>query len=279
MDTNRFRNYILAILAITRKDIKVFFRYPVNALFRIVEPIMWITPVYFLAKSFQIAGENVGFAQYTGTTDYMAFLILGSIVSSFVSAVLWGMGFSLKNEMDSGVIESNWLTPVPLWVQLIGRSLFSLFITTLNSLSVAFLVWLLFGFNIVASGILPAIITLIPLLIALYGLGFGIASLVLITNNANNIIDISNFILNTICGSDFPIIVLPRFILALSLSLPLTYGYDAIRGIMLGTNTLLPIHMEQLILIGFMVVGLILGHYILKKVEKHCKTIGNIGFH
>lgn len=279
MDLYKLRNYTKAIYAITKKDVKVFFRYPVNALFRIIEPIMWITPVYFLAKSFQIAGENVGFRQYTGTTDYMAFLILGSIVGSFVSAVLWGMGFSLKSEMDSGVIESNWLTPVPLWVQLIGRSLFSLFITALNSLSVAFIVWLLFGFNIMSSGILSAIITLVPLLIALYGLGFGIASLVLITNNANNIIDITNFILNTISGSDFPVIILPRFILAISLALPLTYGFDAIRGMMLGTNTLLPIHIEQLILVGFMVVGVLVGYRVLKRVEKYCKTIGNIGFH
>ena len=279
MGFSKYKNYVTAILAITKKDIKIFFRYPVNALFRIIEPIMWMTPVYFLAKSFQIGGENVGFGQYTGTTDYMAFLILGSIVASFVSAVLWGMGFSLKNEMDSGVIESNWLTPIPLWVQLIGRSIFSLFITTLNSLSVAFLVWLLFGFNIIASGILPAIITLIPLIIALYGLGFGIASLVLITNNANNIIDISNFLISTICGSDFPVVVLPKFILTISLALPLTYGFDAIRGIMLGTKTLLPIHIEQLILVAFMVVGIILGRYILIKVERYCKTIGNIGFH
>ncbi len=279
MSFEKIKIYMSAIYAITRKDIKIFFSYPVNAIFRIVEPIMWIAPVYFLAKSFQVAGENVGFGQYAGTTDYMAFLILGSIVGSFVSAVLWGMGFSLKSEMDSGVIESNWLTPIPLWVQLIGRSLFSLFITTLNSLSVAFLVWLLFRFNIAASGILPAIITLIPLLLALYGLGFGIASLVLITNNANNIIDISNFIIATLSGSDFPIIVLPRFILAISLALPLTYGFDAIRGVILGTNTLLPIHTEQLILVGFMIIGIILGGYILKRVEKYCKTIGNIGFH
>ena len=61
---------------------------------------------------------------------------------------------------------------------LVGRSIFSLFITTINALTVALLIWVLFGFNI-GSGIMPAIITLIPMLIALYGLGFGIASLVM----------------------------------------------------------------------------------------------------
>jgi ABC-2 type transport system permease protein len=271
-------NYLIAMKAIIKKDAKIFFRYPANAVFKIVEPIMWITPIYFLSKAFQINGENIGFSQYSGTTDYMAFLVIGSIVSSFISSVLWGMGFSLKNEMDVGVIESNWLTPIPLWAQLIGRSIFSLIMTTINALTVAFLIWIMFGFNI-GNGILPAVFTLLPMLIALYGLGFGIASLVLITNNANNIIDITNFSLNMLSGESFPIIVLPRVIVPISLSLPITYGYDSIRGILLGTNTLLPIYIEQLILVGFMVVGTFFGYRILKKVEKHCRTVGNIGFH
>jgi len=27
--------------------------------------------------------------------------------------VFWGMGLSLKTEMDTGVLESNWMLPVP----------------------------------------------------------------------------------------------------------------------------------------------------------------------
>lgn len=274
----KYRYYLSVIWAIVKKDARIFSRYPINAVFRIVEPIIWLTPVYFLSKSFQINGENIGFSQYTGTTDYMAFLIIGSIVSSFVSSVMWGMGFSLKEEMDRGVLESNWLTPVPLMVQLIGRSLFSLVITTINALTVAFLVWLLFGFNI-GDGIVQSIMTLIPLLIALYGLGFGIAALVLITNDAGNIIDVTNGAINFLTGEQFPVTVLPRFILSISLALPLTYGYDVLRGILLNTNTLLPINLEIGIIMGFMIVGTFTGYKILKRVERYCKTVGNIGFH
>lgn len=278
MKFNVFKSYITSIFAITKKDMKIFFRYPLNAFLNILEPIIWITPIYFLASSFQIGGENVGFAEYAGTTDYMAFLVIGSVVASFVSSVLWGMGFALKEEMDLGVIESNWLTPTPLWIQLIGRSISSLIVTTINAITTAFLIWLIFGFNI-GNRIFSAILTLIPLLIALYGLGFGIAALVLLTNNANNIIDITNFLLNTLCGGEFPITVLPKFIMVISLTIPLTYGFDSIRGILLKTNTLLPIHTEQLILVIFMFIGVILGRIVLNKVQKHCKTIGNIGFH
>ncbi len=41
-------------------------------------------------------GGKYRFHEYTGTTDFMAFIIIGSIVGGFVSAVLWGMGFPLK---------------------------------------------------------------------------------------------------------------------------------------------------------------------------------------
>ena len=274
----KYKYYLSVIWAIVKKDAKIFSRYPINAVFRILEPIIWITPVYFLSKSFQINGENIGFSQYTGTTDYMAFLIIGSVVGSFVSAVMWGMGFSLKDEMDRGVLESNWLTPVPLMVQLIGRSIFSLIITTINALTVAFLVWLIFGFTI-GNGIIQSIMILVPLLIALYGLGFGIAALVLVTNDAGNIIDVTNGTLNFLSGEQFPVTVLPRFILSVSLALPLTYGYDVLRGILLDTNTLLPINLEIGIIMGFMIVGTFVGYKILTKVERHCKTVGNIGFH
>jgi ABC-2 type transport system permease protein len=274
MKMKNLKLYLISIGAIIKRDMKIFFRYPINAIFSILEPVIWIAPVYFLAKSFQIGGKNIGFEQYAGTNDYMAYIVIGSIIGSFISSVMWGMGFSLKEEMDTGVIESNWLTPIPIWIQLIGRSLFSLVITTINSVTTAFLIWILFGFNI-GRGILSSIITLIPFLIALYGL----ASLVLITNNANNIIDISNYLLTTLSGQNFPITVLPKYLMAISFALPLTYGFDAIRGILLDTHTILPLNTERLILLIFMCFGITVGIQILNKVINYCKKIGNIGFH
>ncbi len=273
-----WRHAILAIWAIFRKDLQVFLSYPLNALMRVVEPVMWLTPVYFMSKSFQVNGVNVGLQAYAGTTDYMAFLILGGLVSSYVSAVFWGMGFSLKNEMDSGVLESNWLTPVPVLVQLVGRSLFSIFLTTLNSISIALACWLLFGFSFIGNAI-PALITLIPLIIALYGFGFALAGVVLLTNNANNIIDIVSNNITILSGSQFPINVLPRPLMAISLAIPLTYGYDAIRGLLMRTTTILPIATEQAILVVFMFVTFAAGYVIFRRIETRCRSLGTLAQH
>jgi len=275
---NGWRHALMAIAAIFRKDLQVFLSYPLNVIMRLVEPVMWLTPVYFMARSFQVDGVNIGLRAYTGTSDFIAYLVLGSLISSYVSAVAWGMGFALKNEMDTGVLESNWLTPVPVLVQLIGRSCFSIFLTTLNTLGVGLAIWLLFGFSFVGS-IGPALLVLLPLIVALYGFGFGLAGVVLLTNNANNIIDIVSNNITKLSGSEFPVTVLPRPLLAISLALPLTYAYDAIRGHLLHTETLLPFGTELLILVACMFVFFTLGYLVFRRIERRCRSIGTLSQH
>lgn len=268
-----------AIIGIFIRQCKIFTRYPMNAIFRIFEPIIWFTPVYFMGKGFAVNGQNVGFAAYTGSEDYVAFLLLGSILASYVSAVLWGIGFSLKTQMDTGVLESNWLTPVPRLTHLIGQSSFNVVLTTLNSCGMALTVGLIFGFELSFEKIITAILTILPMLVAIYGFGFGFAALVMLIREANTLIDTGNFIINILSGARFPITVLPRFLMVVSLSIPLTYGYDAVRGLLIGTKTILPIHTEQIILAIFMVVMVIFGGLVFKRLERRCRRLGTIGMH
>src|SRR5919205_931074 len=227
-----WQSYVRAALAIAKKDWITFFRYPMNALFRVIEPIAWLTPVYFLGRSFAGPGGNAGFAAYTGTSDYMSFILIGAVLANYISAVFWGMGYALKTEMDAGVLESNWLTPVPRVLMLVGQTLASLAITTVNSAGMLLLAWLLFGFR--ASGdVLAAALPLAPMLVALYGFGFAFAALVLLMRDANTLIDVSNYVVMLLSGSQFPVNVLPRLLLPLALAIPLTYGFDAVRALLL----------------------------------------------
>jgi ABC-2 type transport system permease protein len=273
-----WKSYLRAVLAIAKKDALHFFRYPLNALFRVIEPIAWLTPVYFLGRSFAGSSASSGFASYTGTGDYMSFILIGTVLSSYIAAVFWGMGYALKTEMDSGVLESNWMAPVPRPLFLAGQTLASLVITTVNSLGMLALAWLLFGFQI-SGGLLSAALALVPMLVALYGFGFAFAAIVLLLKEANTLVDVSNYLISILSGSQFPVNVLPRFLLPLSLAIPLTYGFDAVRGYLLGTRTLLPIDQELAILALFMIVTAPLGYLIFKRVERHCKQLGTLGMH
>ena len=272
------RSQLRAVLAIAKKDALHFLRYPLNAAFGVLQPIIWLTPVYFMGRSFAGVGGSGGFAAYAGTGDYMSFIIVGAVISSYVSAVLWGMGYALKTEMDAGTLESNWLTPVPRPLFLIGQTLASLALTTLTSAGVVALGWLLFDFRVTGDVFLAALVT-VPLLVALYGFGFAFAGLVLLLKEANTLVDVSSFALPLISGAQFPVQVLPPLLLPLSLALPLTYGYDAVRGLLLGTKTLVPIAYEVGILLVFMGLMGVLGYTVFKRVERRCQRLGTIGMH
>ena len=267
-----------AVVAIARKDWLHFIRYPMNAVFRIIEPIVWLTPVYFLGKSFATGEGNAGFAAYSGTADYMSFVLLGWMLSSYVSAVFWGMGYSLKTEMDSGVLESNWLAPVSRPLLLVGQTVANLTITTVKSAGTLFLAWLFFGFR-VTGNLLSACAVVVPVLVALYGFGFAFAALVLLIREPNPVIDVSNFLITLVSGSEFPVSVLPKFLLPVSLAIPLTYGYDAVRGYLLNTRTILPIQHEIVILLVCMGVMVPAGYAVFKVVERRCRALGTLGFH
>jgi ABC-2 type transport system permease protein len=273
-----WRSNLFAILAIVKKDWLHFLRYPFNAVFYVLQPIILLTPVYFLGQSFSAQGGNAGFSAYSGTEDYISFILLGTILGNYVSAVFWGMGFSLKNEMDSGVLESNWMTPTSRPLLLVGRTLTNVTTATLTGAGILFLGWLFFGFR-VTGNLLATVAAIVPMLIALYGFGFAFASLVLLVREPNTLIDVSDWSVGILSGRQFPVSVLPRPLLLVSLALPLTYGFDVVRGYLLNTKTIMPMHYEIVILLVFMGIMAPAGYGVFKLVERRCRVLGTLGLH
>ncbi|MBN2117388.1 MAG: ABC transporter permease [Anaerolineales bacterium] len=271
-------SHLRALFAIARKDWKQYWRYPLNAVSTIFQPVIWLAPVYFMGKAFSVNGQALGFAQYSGTSDFMSFIILGAVLGNFINAVFWGMGYALKNDMDAGVMESNWLTPIPRLLILVGHSLTNLVVTAVTSLGMLIVCGLVFGFH-PTGDVWGAVLAILPMLIGLYGFGFAFAALVLIVREANTMVDMSAFLVQIFSGTDFPVTVLPKWLLPIALILPLTYGIDAARGLLLNTNTLLAIGTEIALLIVFMFVMLWFGAWIFARLERRVRIMGTLGQH
>ena len=271
-------SHLRALAAITLVDWKHFWRYPLNAVARSLEPLVWIAPLYFMSQVFSVNGEAQGLAAYTGSGDYMSFVLLGTVLINFILSVFWGMGYSLKNDMDTGTLEATWLMPMPRLLLLVGKTVNSLLTTTITSTIMLVLAAVLFGFRPTGSS-LAAVLIAIPMLLGLYGFGFAFAALVLTLREANTLVDMSSFIVQTFSGANFPVQALPRWLLPLALALPTTYGLDAIRGLLLGTTTLLPIGAEIALLLGFMVAMLVLGWAAFTALERRVRRLGTLGQH
>jgi len=264
--------------AVAWKDWKHFWRYPLNVVSQIFQPLVWLVPVFFMGQVFSVDGEARGFAGYSGSGDYMSFILLGTALNNFIFAVFWGMGYALKNDMDTGTLEANWLLPIPRLLLLVGHTLTSLVTTGVTVAVMIATGALLFGFR-PGGNVWAALLTLLPMLIGLYGFGFAFAALVMILREANTLVDVSSFLVNVFSGASFPVTALPRWLLPLALALPLTYGFDAVRGYLLGTRTLLPLNVEAALLVVFMVVMLAFGVTAFRALERRVRRMGTLGQH
>ncbi len=272
------RTQLRALYVIARKDWKVFWRYPLNAVSNIFQPIIWITPIYFMGKAFSTNGQALGFAAYSGTGDYMSYILLGTVLTNFIMTVFWGMGYALKNDMDAGVLESNWLTPISRLLMLVGRTLTSLLTTTITSIVMLIIAGALFGFKPTGSA-LAAFLTAIPMLIGLYGFGFAFAGLILLMREAHTMVDVGSFLVQGFSGTNFPVQSLPAFLIPVALSLLLTYGLDAVRGWLLHTKTLLPLNVEISCSLHPCSLMLWFGGWVFYRVERRVRTLGTLGQH
>lgn len=273
-----FVSHLRGLFMIAQKDWQQFWRYPLNVIGNILQPLIWLPPVYFLGQAFSINGKALGFAAYAGTSDYISFVLLGTVLNNFVMTVFWGIGYALKNDMDTGVLESNWLTPMPRSLLLIGRTFSSMFITTILSLVMLLVAGLVFGFHPTGNALM-ALAPVVPMLVGLYGFGIAFAAIVLLMRDANTLVDISSYLVNLFSGSQFPISAMPRWLMPVSLALPLTYGFDAFRGFLLKTTTIIPIQYELGLLVVFMFVMIWLGQVVFTRMEKKVRSLGTLGQH
>lgn len=259
-------------------SMKMYFRYPINFVMTLFNPLMWLTPFYFMGKSFSEGGRLTGFEKYAGNSDFVGFLVVGYMVSAYVATVFWTMGFSLKEEMRQGVMESNWSAPVNRIVLLISKSIFQFLATTFEVVLTGIVCHFAFGFTI-TTGVLKAIAFLIPGIIGMLGLGLAVGALVLMAKEANAIIDLTNAFLSALSGSYFPIKVMSSGFIFIALILPLTYIYDSTRAIMVNQTPLFPLQQELLIIIAAMVGFWILGVTVFMRVERKCRSLGILGTH
>lgn len=259
-------------------SLKIYFRYPLNFILTLFDPIIWLTPFYFMGKAFSTNGELSGFKSYTGNSDFMGFLVLGYMITNYISTAFWSMGFSLKEEMRQGVLESNWSAPVNRINLLVSKSLFQFCASTFENLLTGIICHFAFGFNITPR-ILTFLLYLIPGIIAMLGLGLAISALVLMAKDANTIIDISNSVVSALSGGYFPVKVLPRGFLIISMLLPLTYLNDSSRALLINQTPIIPLNYQLLIIFVSMFALSFMGSRIFYAAERKCRSKGIIGTH
>jgi len=216
-----------------------------EAVTRAVQPVLWLV----------IFGETFNrlHAIPTGGVPYLDFLAPGIIAQSSMFVAIF-YGIQIIWERDAGVLTKLLVTPTPRAALIIGKG-FAAGIRAMIQVVVV----------LVVSALLGVTLTLDPLRVigacvfVLMGSAFfaclsmTIAGVVLKRDRLMGIGQMITMPLFFASNALYPVAVMPAWLKAISLVNPLTYEVDALRGLLIGTPSHLPLDF------GVLTVALIAG--------------------
>jgi ABC-2 type transport system permease protein len=268
-----------ALLMMARKEWVIFRRYPSWLIAFLVWPLIFPMGAIFTARA--LSGPNAtslpAFTALTGTTDYVAFIVVGLTMYSWINITLWDVGFHLRNEQMRGTLESNWLCPVWRFSILLGPSLTKLG-TSLFFLVLGVIEYRLFlGISVIGGNILLLLLILLLVIPSIYGIGVAFGSLVIRFQEASALVFLVRGIFMIFTGASYPLAVLPAWMQTVAAWLPLTYAIHGIRAVVLNHATLAELTPDLIWLLGFGMVIPLLGYFTFRFTEQRARRTGALG--
>jgi ABC-2 type transport system permease protein len=272
------RSDLRALGTVIWREWTIFSRYPSWIVSMFVWPV--ILPAGYILGARALAGPDGSglplFARAAGTSDYVGYIAIGTIVWMWQNMSLWTIGFALREEQLRGTLESNWLTPAPrLWFLLgsgLLHGLLMLSFLLVSGLEFALFFGAHFGGNPLLVGLLLLVAT--P---SIYGLGFAFASLVMAAREANAFVFLVRGLVMIFCGITYPISVLPGWMQAVAAWLPQTYVIHGVRSAALSGAGLGALWPDLLPLLGFGAFWLAAGYLAFAWMERRTRRTGSLG--
>ena len=256
-----------------RKSIRILLAYPAEVIFWIFSPLLWVIPLVFQGKALVGAFSSTQFGNLSGTDEFIPYVLIGAIISTYMFSAVWSMGNSFRDETYYGTLEHILSSPARPAYILIGKGLYNSILSTSFVIVQLLICVFIFGLDITLIKILPIFMFLLLLIVGLYGIGFMAAALTLLVKEAHGLLHMFEYILFLFSPIRYPVEVNP-ITKAISVFIPLTYALIALRGLLL--NIEFNFLKNSLILLGIDCVLIPLGLVVFHYVEKRTKTRGTL---
>ncbi len=259
-------------LSMTKKQVIEFSRYPISFVAEFSQVLLIIGMFMFAAIIF-IGEGGAGLSRIAGIMMY------GFVLNMFLIFVLWEIGFSIREEQYRGTLESLYLSPVNKFSNLTSR-IFAIVVWTVVMVIIALVVVSHYVGGLPAENVLLALIVLFFSITGILGIGFMAASLILrLKESANLLINVLQFFFMIFCAMFFPFSALPPEILnTVTRWIPLSYGVDLFRSILVGQNPeLLAFGYEIVIVVLFGILSPVVGYLLYKRGERKARLKGTLG--
>ncbi len=269
---------LLAILAECRKTIRIWFSYPIMIVFWAIFPLLWVMPYVFQGRALVGGATSESFRQLTGSGNYLAFVLIGAMISTFVFSALWGVGNSLREETYWGTMEYIIASPTHPLVILIGKTLAEWAWSSVMVLFQAVIIALFFGVQFTLAKVLPVLLIVVLLLVGFSGFAIAFAGFTLLIKEVHGWVHTLEWIFFLFSPIRYPVQVNP-VTAVISTLIPLTWALVAIRSIILLNKAEVNLYQTVLILLVMDVVLLVTGYFLFVYLEKKTRRDGTVGMH
>lgn len=270
-----FRNDLKIIWAEFKKSVKIWLSYPIMMVFWAVAPFMWVLPFIFQGKALVGGMSSSSFQALTGSPNYLPFVLIGAMVSTYIFSGLWGVGNSLREETYWGTLEYIIVSPTNPIVVLLGKTLAEFVYATVNVIMQGLVATLFLGLNLTLAKIMPVFFIVLLLLIGFYGFAIAFAGFTLLIKEAHGWVHTLEWVFYLFSPIRYPVEV-STITKTLSALIPLTYALVAIRAIILLNKNVLHLGQTILILIVMDIILLITGYLTFRYLERKTKQAGTL---
>ena len=209
-----------------------------------------------------------------GSTNYVAFIILGISYQSWQGIALWEAANMFRNELNTGQIDYTFTCPFSRYFYIVCNIAASAVQSTIFFLPL-FCVGLYFTMETVTPlGLLLGLSATLISVAALAQLGAIFASLVLRYREVTAIFGFFNFAFQMLTGMFVPFQLLPLPLQIIGYCLPITFGMDLMRYYVMKTMPIMPVTYEWIVLLVELVVLALIAKLAVLYLEKTAKEQG-----
>lgn len=253
-------------------------RYPGQLILEIFLPVLFAAMPIFLSRAVPNSDTAVNFQLNTGTTNYVAYLLIGSTAYIIVTRAFWDVARWLRFEQQVGTLEAIFMTPTNTLVLASGVSVYSALRSVASGLIAYLLGCLVFRVNPFQGDVFLAILFLLLGLPAMYGLAFMFGALIIQVKEMNALLSLTQWSIAFLMGVYYPLTMLPAFFGTIALLLPMTWLVNGVRSAILGVGFFLGAwYYDLLVLLMFSLLLPLVGIWIFQRVERNTRRQQGIG--
>ena len=245
-----------AIYIMWLREVKRFTRSKSRIIGSLGQPILFLVALgYGLGPVFAKAGQG----------NYLEFIAPGIIGMSIIFSAIFN-GMQVIWDRQFGFLKETMVAPVSRLSIMFGRTIGGATVASAQGVLVLIIATAA-GFRPVSwVGIVPALIVMLLIALLFSALGIMVASLLKDMQGFQLIMNFLVMPLFFLSGALFPLNNVPEALLLVARFDPLSYGVDALRYFLIGTNTF-SLTLDIGVLLGVSAVFLALGSYFFSIIE------------